>query len=390
MAFFFWLFLFLIIYTYFGYPLVVMLWSALKPRPVAKGNGEPAVSVIISVWNEEEVIARRIQNLLEQDYPKEKMEILIGSDGSTDKTVEIIRSFSDTRVVLCDFQERRGKMAVLNDLVSRAKHEVLVFADGRQTFAPNAIRELVRNFADDTVGAASGSLVLSDGEGGTGKGVGLYWRYEKFLRRAESRIHSTAGVTGAIYAIRKALYCRIPEHIVLDDMYVPLKIVEAGRRVILDEAAVAFDKVAESSGEESRRKARTLFGNYQIFALFPGLFLPGKSPVAVQFFSHKFLRVVAPFLLIAIFLLNIALADHAVIYFWLMTGQFVFYLMAFAGAILRHETQGFKRLVRNLCYVPYVFCLLNFSAVLGFVRFLLKDQKATWEKAKSAGDSSRR
>jgi len=386
MAVMFWIFLIAVIYTYFGYPLVVMAWSAFKPWPVAKGNFEPAVSVIISVWNEEAVIARRIQNLLEQDYPKEKMEILIGSDGSSDRTAELARSFNDARVVFCDFKERRGKMAVLNDLVGRARHEVLVFGDGRQTFAPNAIRELVRNFADATIGAVSGSLVLSEGEGGTGKGVGLYWRYEKFLRRAEGRIHSTVGVTGAIYAIRKELYCRIPEHVVLDDMYVPLKIIEAGRRVIFDEAALAFDKVAESSGEESRRKARTLFGNYQIFALFPGLFLPRKSPVAVQFFSHKFLRVVAPFLLIAIFLLNIALADHAAIYFWLMIGEFVFYLMAFAGGVLRHETRGLKRLLRNLFYVPYVFCLLNFSAVLGFVRFLLKDQKATWEKAKSSGN----
>ena len=383
MSFLFWLFMFLIFYTYLGYPLVLQVWARIKSCPVSKKEFEPNVSVIIAAWNEGDVILRRIKNLLNLDYPPDRLEILVGSDGSSDKTVEIVKSFSDPRVRCAAFYERRGKVSVLNDLAAKARHDILVFTDSRQTFAPGAIRNLVCNFADQTVGCVSGELLLSDSDGGTGKGINLYWKYEKFMRSCESRIHSMIGATGAIYAIRRELFEKIPSDVILDDVYIPLMIIRKGFRAVYDDTAKAYDKVTEDPNEETRRKVRTLCGNYQIFSLFKDLFLPVKSPVALQFFSHKALRVTAPFFLIMIFIFNISLADQSLLYFWMVWLQVLFYSMAFLGAVFRDEFSGPGRFVKNICYIPYVFCLLNFSAFLGFIRFILKDQDVRWDKARS-------
>lgn len=382
MVFFLWLFLVLIVYTYVGYPLTLFMWSKFKNRPVVKKDIEPGVSVIIAAWNEEDVIYQRVENLLQLDYPHEKIEILIGSDGSEDKTEEIIRSFNNPRIKLMPFTQRRGKVSVLNDVVAHASHEILVFADCRQTFAKDAIRRLVRNFSDIDVGCVGGELLFSDVREGTGKGINLYWKYEKFMRSCESDIHSTIGATGAIYAIRRELFKAIPVDVVLDDMYTPLSIIRQGLRVLYDASARAYDKVAENPKEEAARKARTLYGNYQIYGLFADLFLPWKSPVAVQFFSHKVLRVLAPFFLILVFLFNVSLADQSGIYALLLWAQSIFYITAFVGAVFRDQVSGPGAMIKNICFIPYVFCLLNFSALLGFIRFILKHQDITWEKAR--------
>jgi len=190
-------------------------------------------------------------------------------------------------------------MAVINDLVALARHDVIVFTDARQTFEHDAICQLAANFSDTKVGCVSGELIfLTDPSvGSTGKGVDLYWRYEKFMRNLESRIHSMLGATGAIYAVRKNLFTPIPSMIVLDDVFVPMRIVGQGYRAIFDGTAKAYDRVADSPKEEYRRKARTLFGNFQLFGMLSSLFNPFKSPVAIQFFSHKLLRVMVPWAL---------------------------------------------------------------------------------------------
>ncbi len=379
----FWLFIFLIVYCYFGYPLLLWLMAQLRSHPVRKGSYEPRISVVLSVWNEEDVIMKKIQNLLSLDYPKEKMEILIGSDGSTDKTVQIIRRFNDPRIRLIDRPQRRGKMATINELVQAAANEVIIFCDARQTFAPQAVRELVANLADPHVGCVSGELVFQEKkeEGATAKGVSLYWSYEKFIRKQESRLHSMLGATGAIYAIRRELFVPIPTHIVLDDMFVPLQIIRNGYRATLDESAKAYDQAADSPREEHRRKTRTLFGNYQIFGLFPNLFNPLTSPVAIQLFSHKLLRVLIPFFLIPLFILNLFLSSEQ-LYQKLFYLQITFYVMAGIGALSRYQKHGIFSLISKICYVPYVFCLLNLSALIGTLRFLGTKQEVTWEKAR--------
>jgi cellulose synthase/poly-beta-1,6-N-acetylglucosamine synthase-like glycosyltransferase len=384
----FWILLTLIFYCYFAYPLFLAAVARLASTSVQKGAYEPHVSVVLSVWNEEDVIERKMRNLLSLDYPVEELDFWIGSDGSTDQTEEILSNIRDPRVHLIANAERRGKMATINALVEATRRPpaedlIIVFTDARQIFEASAIRELVANFADPAIGCVSGELIFKkkEGEGGTARGVNLYWNYEKFLRSQESKIHSMLGATGAIYAIRRELFEQIPVDIVLDDMYVPLKIIQKGYRAIFDESAKAYDHAADSPREEHRRKARTLFGNYQIFGVFPDMFNPLRSPIAIQLFSHKLLRVIAPFLMIALFTVNVPLTAIG-FYRLVFIFQVLFYAMAITGALSRHRKHGIFKLISKVCYVPYVFCLLNFSALSGFIQFITKKQEVTWEKAR--------
>lgn len=381
MAFLFWIFIFFIFYCYFGYPICLMFLAKIKEKKVHKGYYEPCVSILISVWNEEDVIARKIDNLLSLDYPPDKIEILIGSDGSDDKTNEIVRGYSDKRITLVCFDDRRGKMTTLNELVTRAKNDAIVFTDARQMFAPEALKELVSNFNDHEIGCVSGELILSEKEGGTAKGINLYWNYEKLIRANESKIHSMLGATGAIYAIRKRLFVSIPPEIVLDDMFIPLKIIAQGYRAVYDDKAKAFDEVAEDSSEEYRRKVRTLFGNYQLFKFIKNAFNPFSSPIAIQLFSHKYLRLLIPFFMIAVFFINAALV-HSEFYRVVFVLQIIFYGLASLGGLAKAKKYGIFKSILKVCYVPYVFCLLNFSALVGFLRFIFNKQTVTWEKAR--------
>jgi len=377
----FWILLSLIIYCYFGYPILISLVGKCTQRQTQHGTNEPTVSIVLSIWNEEDVIKKKIENLLSLDYPLEKVEILIGSDGSTDRTEDIIKQFSDFRIQLFDSSQRRGKMTTINQLVQKAKNEIIVFTDARQMFEGDALKMLVSNFSDPKIGCVSGELIFSKKEGGTAQGINLYWNYEKWIRHNESDVYSMLGATGAIYAIRRKLFTNIPAGIVLDDMFVPIKIIQKGFRAIFDPSAKATDEVSDSPREEHRRKARTLFGNYQIFWIFREMFNPFKSPIALQLFSHKLLRVLIPFFMVALFFINWGLFNVSffAILFYL---QIAFYGMAVIGGLARHSKYGILKIISKTCYVPYVFCLLNFSALAGFFRFTFARQDIMWEKAR--------
>ena len=380
----FWILLFLVFYGYAGYPILLTIFARLQRKPVKKNEYIPSVSIILSVYNEEAVIETKIKNFLTLDYPTHKMEIWIGSDGSTDRTNKIIQNFTDPRIHLYKSPARRGKIATLNELARHAKNKILVMTDARQKFAPDAIAQLVGNFSDPSVGCVSGELIFLKEKtpGAIASGVSLYWNYEKFIRRQESAIHSMLGATGAIYAIRRELYPPdVPVNVVLDDMYIPLKIVSAGYRAIFDDTAKAYDRAADTSREEHTRKARTLFGNYQIFFMLPEIFNPFKSPLALQIFSHKFLRVVIPFLLIMIFMLNSVLLEDPLLRIVFIL-QIIFYIMAIMGSLALHFQYGVLPIISKICYIPYTFCLLNFSALAGFGRFMLSNQEITWKKAR--------
>lgn len=211
---------------------------------------------------------------------------------------------------------------------------------------------------------------------GVSKGMDAYWRYEKFLRKHESVSGSMLGATGAIYAIRHRLYSELPMDVLVDDMYIPLAIVRKGYRAVFDPEAKAYDLPSQKGREELKRKVRTLAGNYQIFRSFPDLFVPLKSPVAWQFFSHKFLRLMVPYLLVILFLLNAAMLGHF-FYGMLFILQIAFYALAGTEWLLARF--GYRR--KGLGYLPYMFCLLNYSALMGLVRYLQKEKRAAWEKA---------
>ena len=251
-AFAFWGSLLLMAYVYFGYPLVAALRATLRPKPRLRAPIEPFVSVIVIAHNEADRIGARIENLLALDYPADCLEIVIASDGSTDATVDCARRYEDAGVHVRSFATRRGKSAVVNAAVPALRGDIVLFADARQRFDRGTLRALVENFADPTVGAVSGELVLTPGAGtaAAGQGTAFYWRYEKFIRAMEGRADSTVGATGAIYAIRRALFEPIPDDTILDDVLIPLRIVRRGFRVLFEPGARAYDSASATARQE--------------------------------------------------------------------------------------------------------------------------------------------
>jgi len=366
-----------LVYTYLGYPILIALFARLRPRPVQRAPIVPAASLLIIAHNEERDIAAKVQNCLAQEYPSELLTIVVASDGSTDNTDAITAGFAPDGVQLVRFGHRRGKASVLNELVPSLTGEIVILSDARQRYAPDAVRQLIMNFADPNVGAASGELCLTGGERSSiGGGLTTYWSYEKWMRRSESLVNSTMGATGAIYAIRRILFRPIPPDTLLDDVMIPLAVVRQGYRVVFDSAAVAYDEVSRSPRQEFVRKARTIAGNFQIFSREPWLLDPFSNPIWFQAISHKGLRLVAPLCIIVLFVLNVMLAFSSWGYALVLTGQVGFYLLALAGLLLEKMGRG-----NRLATACYVFCVLNATTVVSFYRFLTRTQRATWERS---------
>lgn len=372
----FWLSLVLLAYVYFGYPLVASLRAALQSKPRRQAPIEPHVSIILSAHNEGARLAARIDNLLGLDYPRDRLEILVGSDGSSDDTVERAREYEKRGVKVRPFPERRGKAALINALVPVVGGEIVVFADARQRFDHAALRALVANFADPAVGAVSGELILVANRdvAAAGQGTAFYWRYEKFLRSSESRVDSTIGATGALYAIRRELFEPIPEDTILDDVLIPLRIVRRGYRVIFEPEARAYDQVSATAREELARKARTIAGNFQLFARERWLFNPLRNRLWFETISHKALRLTIPALQVLLLAANLALA-HVWPYGWFLAAQLTCYAAALLGC-----TRGRGRRSLMIVSVPHTICLLSWATIVGFVRIVTHSQAVTWER----------
>jgi poly-beta-1,6-N-acetyl-D-glucosamine synthase len=346
----FWLSVALILYVYAGYPLVLGAWAWVAARARLRdssavqhaGGPAPGVSIIIAARNEAHQLPARIDNLLMSDYPRDRMQIIVASDGSTDSTVEALAPYAG--VVELIMLPPGGKARALNTAVARARNPILVFADARQRFAPDTIRRLVRHFGRLSVGAVSGELVLDCEHGGgsssVGEGVGAYWKYEKWLRRREAIVGSTLGVTGAVYAMRRTLWQPLEPDTILDDVLGPMRIVLRGYRVEFDGEALAFDEASRDVSAETQRKVRTLAGNFQLLALEPRLLLPIVNPVWLQFMSHKVGRLAIPYALLAAFLSSAWLATTAWIYTLAFATQLLFYGLAIYGAILDHRKRA--------------------------------------------------
>lgn len=376
----FWPALLLIVYTYFGYPLLVAVAARLRPRPVARATHEPTVSVVVAAWNEAANLPARIANLLEQDYPSDRLEIIVVSDGSTDETAGVLERIAgeSPRVRPLLLEHNGGKAVALNAGIAAATGELIVFADARQTFAPDAIRRLAENFADPRVGSASGELVLRPAQGGVAANVGLYWRYEKWIRRNEATIGSMLGATGAIYAIRRELYRPLPPGTLLDDFLTPMRIVLTGHRAVFDGRAIAEDLVSTRASQEFRRKVRTLAGNFQAVAFEPALLLPWRNPATwFQLWSHKLLRLAVPWALVVML---IASAAAPGLPYRVFAGlQLLFYAMALVG--LMAERAGRSIRLKPVA-LAYTFTTLNIAAAAGlFVWARGGAGTSVWRKA---------
>lgn len=355
-------------YAYFGYAILLWLYVRFHGRPILQRPITPSVSIIIAAHNEETNLPRKLENLRLLDYPKDRLQIVIASDGSTDRTAGIL-SAQASHIVPVILQESNGKAYALNEAVKNATGEILVFMDTRQLVEPDGISKLVSCFADSAVGAVSGELLLeTSSKAPAHDALGIYWKIEKSVRKLESASGSVVGVTGAIYAIRRELYTEIPTGTILDDVFVPMHVARMGKRVVFQPLAIARDQLFSEKGKEFSRKVRTLTGNYQLLRLAPWLLSP-TNPLLFRFVSHKLLRLLVPLFLILMLVASaIARGPFYQAVFWL---QILFYVLAAFGT-LSPSTKKFR-----LVGIASTFVMLNAAAALAFYNFVA-GRKKVW------------
>jgi biofilm PGA synthesis N-glycosyltransferase PgaC len=312
-----------VLYVLFGYPLLLGLLSLGKARPIRKQWVPRTVSVVMPVHNGEQWIQSKLETISQLDYPRALLQIVIIDDGSTDRTVELIKSFADPRLELLSIP-RGGKASALNEGLARAQGDILLLTDVRQRLDPQALRRLVECFADPSVGVVSGELVILSGETQQEADIGLYWSYEKWIRRRLSRLDSVLGATGCLYAMRRDLATTLPPATLLDDVFLPLAAFFKGYRVIFEEAARAFD-YPTALRSEFRRKVRTQAGVYQLLFFYPQLLWP-TNRMWFHFGSHKLGRLLLPYALLLMIISAPALPGMLA---WIaITGQALFYGLA--------------------------------------------------------------
>jgi cellulose synthase/poly-beta-1,6-N-acetylglucosamine synthase-like glycosyltransferase len=361
-----------IFYTYIGYPLLLFSLSKFKKFPTGKSQVKLSVSVVIAVRNEAGQIENRLKNLCAQDYPPEKMEVLVVSDGSDDNTDSLVELFSDKRVRLIKMKQSAGKAVAVNAGVAEASGEIIVFADARQTFDPNVLAELVANFSNPSVGCVGGELVFLDSPDSTVRAeMGAYWKYEKTIRYMESETGSVIGASGCIYTIRRKLYQPLPAGTILDDVLTPMNIMHQGYRVILEPAAIAYDIISNDAHQEWKRKVRTLTGNWQLLSLAPWLLLPWRNTMWLRFISHKLCRLCIPMALLLLLISGFICKGN--FYIWSVAAQFAFYVTALLGMMAPKIRSKVK-----VIGLAYFFVLLNAAAVLGFWKWLHRGTTKVW------------
>ncbi len=371
----FWTCVGLLAYVYLGYPVLVYIVSRLLPRSVKSGEIEPRVTVLITAFNEEAAIRGKILNTLEIDYPTEKLEILIASDGSTDRTDEIVKEYSGQGVKLFRQEGRVGKTMTQNNAVEQASGDIILFSDATTHYHEDVFRFILPAFADDTVGCVAGRLVyLNEDQSNVGKGARRYWGYETFLKIAESRACSLIGASGCLYAVRKSAYEPMyPE--ACSDFLICMSIYRKGLRSVFAPDAVCYEHTNRKANDELRMRVRVISQTFTDLWRNRDMLNPLKSGFfAVEVFSHKVLRYAVPFILFVLFGSNVMLAGSSIFYDSMLTVQVLFYSLALAGWIL--ERAG-RRL--SLLALPLYFVLVNLASLLAFYKFLRGETYARWE-----------
>ncbi len=391
-----WFSLACIVYTYAGYPLVLTLISAAHQlrsdwrqvsggssgsgtRRVATQADLPHVAVLVAAFNEEQHIAERITNLLNQDYPADRLHIYIGSDASSDRTAEIVRGLTHPRLTFVDFTARRGKASVINDLAAMATQEILAFTDANTMFLPDAVQKLVRHFGRPEVACVCGELRLVKADADPLKASDnqdhIYWRYERLLKFFESRIGGLLGANGGVYALRRELYRAIPADTIVDDFWISMQVVEARQRCVYDPEAVALETIPERISDEFRRRVRIGLGNYQAFKRFANLLSPLRGTVAFTFFSHKVLRWLVPHCMLLAFAANVFLITTP-IYAALLVGQLLFY-----GGAWYAWRASLTGAAPKALRLPLFFVSMNLGLWIGFWRYLFGGTSGVWARS---------
>jgi len=372
MRFLFWSSSSLIFFAYAGYPIWLCFKAKLFPRPVRPASIFPSVTIVLAVRNEETRLPAKLRNLAELEYPADRLQIVVVSDGSTDETNRYLAAWEGPERRVIALQNHCGKATALNLGVAEADGEIVVFTDARQFILPKALSTLVSNFADPTVGCVSGELILGkDPRASHTNGFGLYWSVEKRIRHWEGLAGSVVGATGGFYAVRRNLLLPLPEETILDDVLSPLQVVRHGQRVVFEPSALALDDLSAGPKLEFRRKVRTLIGNYQLLRLAPWV-LRRSNPVRFQFVCHKLLRLLVPFALVGLLVSSIWL--RADLYRLALALQLAFYALAALG-MLRAKLGIFSRVAD----ISLAFIVLNVAAAVALLYFIT-GRKVAWAR----------
>lgn len=346
-------------YIYLGYPLAVAIRAHCFPKPVQKSPYRASVSVLISVYGEVELLEQKVESVFNLEGAELIREVLIGADGTPGNATKALERLKDPRLRVFNFANRRGKPSVLNDLMAESSGEVILLTDARQPLDPRSLIALLENFADPGVGVVSGELVFVTGDRDSmaSKGIGAYWRYEKWIRRSEAAFGSVPGATGAIYAIRRELFEPLPANTLLDDVAIPMRAIQRGVRCVFEARALAYDRPESDTRKEALRKRRTIAGNVQLVRLWPSLLNPAKNPAWLAFISHKLLRLTSPFLLLLLWCATLSLLEQR-FYQVFALAQLAFLFVAGVGWMLNRA--GVRL---GILGVPLMFFALNLTTL---------------------------
>jgi len=375
----FWLAVLLIAYSYAGFPALTLLRGVLMRRPYQTGDITPSVTLIIAAHNEADVIEAKLQNVLSLDYPADCLNVVIASDGSTDGTNEIVQRYVGERVTLLALP-RQGKAPALDAAVKAATGDILVFSDANSMYAPQAIREIVRPFADPSVGGVAGNQVYLDPERGTGgDGEKMYWNFDRLLKEFQSRAGNVTSATGAIYAIRRELYQPVIGG-VTDDFYISTGVIAQHRRLVFSADAIAYEAVAGETGKEFNRKVRITTRGLQAVLSRRELLNPFQHGFySLQLLSHKVLRRLAVLPLIVVFVLSPLLWAKGWLYRLALLGQLAFYGLAALGALLENTRLGQKKPLA----IPYYFCMVNAACLVAAANIVRGRRIERWDTERS-------
>lgn len=388
----FWILVFLVFYTYVGYGLIIWLWIKVRSfflhseRAVNEDVSDlPKLALIIAAYNEEQILTGKINNSLGLDYPADKISILVVTDGSTDNSFQIIKYFPT--VIHLHQSERKGKVAAINRAVdATGDADILVFSDANTMLNNEALLRLVAHYKDPMTGGVSGEKKVIDLEGSTVRGESFYWRYESGLKKLDALFYTIVGAAGELFSIRKSLYEKVPEDVILDDFYISLKVCEKGYQVKYEPTAFALEKPSLTMHDEAERKTRISAGAFQSMAIFAHLMNPLRyGKLSFQYLSRRIFRwVICPLALPIILSLNIFFFNTEVyphlLYVIVLSLQLIFYLLAALGWVLSGKKAGKNKVI----HIPYYFLFMNLSVWYGFFRFIKGGQSSIWEKVKRA------
>ena len=382
----FWISIFLIIYTFVGYGFLLFVLVKIKrlfvqPFAFRKEAPLPSVTLLIAAYNEEDIILEKVNNTLDLNYPKDKIQVIFITDGSTDQTANKIRGFDE--VMLLHQDTRGGKMAAIKRAIPFIEGEITIFTDANTFLNGDAILELVKHYQNSKVGAVAGEkrILVEETADASSAGEGFYWKYESLLKKWDYILYSNVGAAGELFSIRTALYEPVESDTIIDDHMIAMRIAEKGYIIAYEPNAYAMETASADVKEELKRKIRIAAGGIQSILRLKKAANPFHYPLfTFQYISHRVLRwTITPFLLILVFILNgiIALQTNAVFYQLLFVLQVMFYLLSIVGLYFESKNIRVKAL-----FIPYYFCVMNYAVLAGIIRYYKKNQSAAWEKSK--------